>query len=66
MMSAYNNVACYPLGVTAPYRKPLKPQTAYRMFAICAAEGLQVNQATMNELIDRADGDVRCVLGQLM
>lgn len=44
----------------------MKQQVAARMQAICQAEGLQVNQAAMDEIFARADGDLRCIIGYLM
>lgn len=35
------------------------------MLGIAAAEGLQVNEATMDALVESTQGDIRLVLGQL-
>ena len=42
------------------------PQISKRMMDICRAEGLTVNQATMDALVQTAyGGDIRLILGQL-
>ena len=48
-----------------PCRKPNKAQIAKRMLAICEAEGLRTNDATLQQLAEGANGDIRLVLGQL-
>ena len=41
-------------------------QISKRMLEVCAAEGLSVNQATMDALVQSASGgDIRLILGQL-
>jgi replication factor C subunit 1 len=50
------------------FRKPTVQQISKRMLEIAAAEGLAVNQATMDALVAGAaggGGDIRAVLGQL-
>ena len=46
-------------------RKPNKQQIATRMVHICKAEGLDVNEAALQQLAEGANGDIRLVLGQL-
>ena len=48
------------------FRKPTAIQIRKRMREICDAEGLQMNDATMDALIQSAyGGDIRLILGQL-
>jgi len=48
------------------FRKPTVQQISKRMLEICAKEGLTVNQATMDALVQSANGgDIRLILGQL-
>ena len=50
------------------FRKPTVQQISKRMLEIAGAEGLAVNQATMDALVAGAaggGGDIRAVLGQL-
>ncbi|GAB4817566.1 hypothetical protein N2152v2_004612 [Parachlorella kessleri] len=47
------------------FRKPTTQQISRRMMEICQKEGLSMNQATMDALVQTANGDLRLVLGQL-
>jgi replication factor C subunit 1 len=48
------------------FRKPTVQQIGKRMMEICKAEGLSLNQATLDALIQSASGgDIRLILGQL-
>jgi replication factor C subunit 1 len=48
------------------FRKPTAQQIAKRMLHICAAEGLAMNQSTMEALVQSSHGgDIRLILGQL-
>ena len=44
---------------------PTKDQITKRMLGICRAEGLAVNEATLNAVAEGANGDIRLILGQL-
>ena len=46
-------------------RKPTSDQIAKRAMVICKAEGLTVNETTLNTVAAGANGDIRLVLGQL-
>ena len=46
-------------------RKPTSDQIAKRAMIICKAEGLTVNETTLNTVAAGANGDIRLVLGQL-
>ncbi|ONK68849.1 uncharacterized protein A4U43_C05F16650 [Asparagus officinalis] len=52
---------CLPLN----FRKPTKQQMAKRLMQIATAEGLQVNNITLEELADRVNGDMRMAINQL-
>lgn len=47
------------------YRKPTKQQISKRMLQICQKEGLQVNESTLEALVEGANSDIRLILGQL-
>jgi replication factor C subunit 1 len=47
------------------YKRPTTMQISKRMLSIAADRGLQVNEATMNALVEGANGDLRAILGQL-
>ena len=48
------------------FRKPTVQQISKRMMEIARAEGLSINQATMDALVQSANGgDIRLILGQL-
>lgn len=48
------------------FRKPMVAQISKRMLEICRAEGLSMNQATMDALVQSANGgDIRLIVGQL-
>ena len=47
------------------HRKPTNDQIAKRAMTICRAEGLTVNETTLNTVAAGANGDIRLVLGQL-
>ena len=49
----------------AAYRKPTKQQISKRMLQICQKEGLQVNESTLEALVEGANSDIRLILGQL-
>ena len=46
-------------------RKPTRQQIAKRMMQICMKEGLQVNESTLEALVEGANADIRLILGQL-
>ena len=46
-------------------RKPTKQQISKRMLQICHKEGLQVNESTLEALVEGANSDIRLILGQL-
>ena len=46
-------------------RKPTPDQITKRAAVICKAEGLAVNDTTLNTVAAGANGDIRLVLGQL-
>lgn len=46
-------------------RKPTRQQIAKRMMQICLKEGLQVNESTLEALVEGANADIRLILGQL-
>ena len=51
---------------SAPLRRPTVQQISKRMLEIAGKEGLAVNQATMDALVQSASGgDIRLILGQL-
>ena len=48
------------------FRKPMASQISKRMMEIAAAEGLRMNQSTIEALVQSANGgDIRLILGQL-
>ncbi|KAL3132947.1 hypothetical protein ABBQ38_006860 [Trebouxia sp. C0009 RCD-2024] len=47
------------------YRKPTKLQISKRMLQICHKEGLQVNESTLEALVEGSNSDIRLILGQL-
>ncbi|DBA70377.1 hypothetical protein WJX79_010688 [Trebouxia sp. C0005] len=47
------------------YRKPTRQQISKRMMQICQREGLQVNESTLEALVEGANSDIRLILGQL-
>ncbi|DBB08930.1 TPA: hypothetical protein ACH3X3_007571 [Trebouxia sp. C0006] len=47
------------------YRKPTRQQISKRMIQICQKEGLQVNESTLEALVEGANSDIRLILGQL-
>ncbi|XVE68531.1 hypothetical protein DITRI_Ditri09bG0075500 [Diplodiscus trichospermus] len=47
------------------FRKPTKQQMAKRLMQVANAEGLQVNEIALEELAERANGDMRMALNQL-
>jgi replication factor C subunit 1 len=47
------------------FRKATAQQVAARMHMVCRNEGLAINDASLQALIDGANGDIRLVLGQL-
>lgn len=46
-------------------RKPTRQQISKRMMQICQKEGLQVNESTLEALVEGANSDIRLILGQL-
>lgn len=46
-------------------RKPTKLQISKRMLQICHKEGLQVNESTLEALVEGSNSDIRLILGQL-
>jgi len=46
-------------------RKPTRQQISKRMMQICQREGLQVNESTLEALVEGANSDIRLILGQL-
>ncbi|CAM6084916.1 unnamed protein product [Calypogeia fissa] len=52
---------CLPLA----YRKPTKQQMAKRLLQIAKAEGLHVDEVTLEEIAQRTNGDMRMALNQL-
>lgn len=46
-------------------RKPTAQQISKRMLDVARQEGLSVNEATMQALVEGANGDLRLILGQL-
>ncbi|KAJ0261308.1 Replication factor C subunit 1 [Hirschfeldia incana] len=52
---------CLPL----KFRKPTKQQMAKRLTHIAKAEGLEVNDISLEELAERVNGDIRLALNQL-
>ncbi len=46
-------------------RKPTRQQISKRMIQICQKEGLQVNESTLEALVEGANSDIRLILGQL-
>ncbi|WOL16902.1 replication factor C subunit 1 isoform X4 [Canna indica] len=51
--------------LTLNFRKPTKQQMAKRLKQIADAEGLQVNEVTLEELAERVNGDMRMAINQL-
>uniref|UniRef100_A0A803NP07 Replication factor C subunit 1 n=1 Tax=Cannabis sativa TaxID=3483 RepID=A0A803NP07_CANSA len=47
------------------FRKPTKQQMAKRLMQIAKTEGLQVNEIALEELAERANGDMRMAINQL-
>ncbi|XVF00078.1 hypothetical protein REPUB_Repub03eG0254600 [Reevesia pubescens] len=47
------------------FRKPTKQQMANRLMQVANAEGLEVNEIALEELAERANGDMRMALNQL-
>ena len=51
--------------VSPSCRKPTRQQISKRMMQICQKEGLQVNESTLEALVEGANSDIRLILGQL-
>ncbi|KAK3242089.1 replication factor C subunit 1 [Cymbomonas tetramitiformis] len=47
------------------FNRPQKPMVAKRMIAICQGEGLEVDQPTMEALVESCNNDIRCLLNTL-
>eukprot|EP00892_Ulva_mutabilis_P010717 jgi/Ulvmu1/8017/UM004_0254.1 len=51
--------------IEVDWRKPTKQQVAGRLQAIARAEGLAINTAVIDALVESSQGDIRMMLGQL-
>jgi hypothetical protein len=55
----------YQGGLGVLCRKPTAQQISKRLLQICQKEGLQVNESTLQVLVESSNADIRLMLGQL-